>query len=89
MIRDIYIEHFKGFTDGPVELSECASINAIIGKNNSGKSTVLHAIDMVGLALSVQNWTQFQPKLEVKDMFSDAGPFKVRLRAYPRNSPDA
>ncbi|MFH1108149.1 MAG: AAA family ATPase [Planctomycetota bacterium] len=85
MLSNIHIEYFKGFRTTPVELTNCGPINAIIGKNNSGKSTILHAIDMAGLALSVRGWDAFQPKLEVKDMFSDAGPFRVIL-AYKDNT---
>lgn len=77
MLRKVRIQYFKGLTD--VTLDECGPINALVGKNNSGKSSVLHAIDMAGLALSARNWSTFQPKLEIKDMFSDAGPFTVDL----------
>ncbi len=76
-IRTFDIQNFKGLSS--VKLENCGSINAIVGKNNSGKSSVLHALDMAGLALSVNNWTQFQPKLEVKDLFADVGQFSLSL----------
>lgn len=71
------IQSFKGLES--VRLDECGSINAIVGKNNSGKSSVLHALDMAGLALRVNQWNQFQPKLEIKDLFADVGRFALSL----------
>jgi len=76
-IKDIEIQNFKGLKS--VELQDCKHINAIIGKNNSGKSSILHALDMVGLALSLRQWNLFQPKLEIKDLFADTGEFSIRL----------
>lgn len=76
-IRDFEIRNFKGLT--AVRLDSCGTINAIVGKNNSGKSSVLHAIDMAGLALSLRRWDLFQPKLEVKDLFADVGQFELAI----------
>ena len=76
-LRDISITKFKGLES--VRLLECGRINALVGKNNSGKSSVLHAIDMAGLALEQNNWNQFQPKLEVKDLFGDVGAFSIDI----------
>ncbi len=77
MLRNLHIQYFKGLTD--VALRDCSPINALVGKNNSGKSSVLHAIDMAGLAISTGNWNRFQPKLAIRDMFNEAGPFTVEL----------
>jgi len=76
-IRSFEIRQFKGLEQ--VRLDDCGAINAIVGKNNSGKSSVLHAIDMAGLALSVNQWDRFQPKLEVKDLFQNVGQFSLSL----------
>jgi len=76
-IRTFEIQNFKGLRS--VKLENCGGINAIVGKNNSGKSSVLHALDMAGLALSVNGWDRFQPKLEVKDLFVDVGQFALSL----------
>lgn len=76
-LKNINIKHFKGLES--VEINSCGNLNAFIGKNNSGKSSILHAVDMAGLALSVNNWGYFQPKLEIKDMFSSAGEFEVNI----------
>src|SRR5258708_8752431 len=76
-LKHINIHSFKGI--GTVEIKNCGSINAFIGKNNSGKSSILHAIDMAGLALGVSNWNAFQPKLEIKDLFSRVGAFQIDL----------
>ena len=76
-LKNIKIQNFKGLTN--LSLEDCGLINAIVGKNNSGKSSILHAIDMAGLALEVNTWDRFQPKLAVKDLFSTAGPFSITL----------
>lgn len=76
-IRTLDIRSFKGLSQ--VRLDDCGPINAIVGRNNSGKSSVLHAIDMAGLALSVNRWDFFQPKLEIKDLFADVGQFSLAI----------
>ena len=76
-LKNLEIHNFKGLEN--VQLENCGSINAIVGKNNSGKSSVLHALDMAGLALSVNQWNLFQPKLEIKDLFADIGEFSINL----------
>jgi hypothetical protein len=76
-IKGFHILHFKGIDD--VSTTDLSAINAFYGRNNSGKSTILHALDMAGLALSTRRWDQFQPKLEIKDMFYEAGPFEIQL----------
>ncbi len=78
MLTDIHIRRFKGLQE--ISLDGCGRLNAIVGKNNSGKSSVLHAIDMAGLALSINNWSKFEPKIAIKDMIQDAGEFLVRTR---------
>src|SRR5439155_3329115 len=77
MIKDLDIRSFKGLES--VELKDCGKLNALIGKNNSGKSSVLHALDMAGLALNVRDWNAFQPKLEIKDLFVDVGKFEINI----------
>lgn len=74
-LKDIDIHSFKGLDS--VSIKNCGRINALVGKNNSGKSSILHAIDMAGLAFEVNAWDSFQPKLQIKDMFSDVGAFSV------------
>ena len=76
-LHAIEIHSFKGLE--AVTIPNCGELNALVGKNNSGKSSILHAIDMAGLALSVRNWNLFQPKLEVKDLFTDVGAFSIGL----------
>lgn len=77
ILKTVDIHHFKGIEH--VLIPDCGPINALVGKNNSGKSSVLQAIDMAGLALSVGGWDYFQPKLEIKDLFWDVGDFRVDL----------
>jgi AAA15 family ATPase/GTPase len=76
-IKSCTIQNFKGLEN--ITLENCGKINAIVGKNNSGKSSILHAIDMAGLALEVNSWDRFQPKLAIKDLFNDAGNFVLRV----------
>lgn len=76
-LKQVDIYGFKGLES--VEVQNCGDLNALIGKNNSGKSSILHAIDMAGLALSVRDWNMFQPKIQIKDMFSDVGSFEINL----------
>lgn len=77
-ITDIEIHSFKGLRS--VGLSDCGRVNALVGKNNTGKSSILHAIDMVGLALEINSWSNFQPKLEIKDLFSRIGNFSITVK---------
>lgn len=83
-IDSVSVNHFKGIQQ--VALSQCSSINVLVGKNNSGKSTVLHAIDMGILAINVGSWDAFQPKLSIKDLFSDIGNFEIQLTFSDNNS---
>lgn len=80
LLKDIDIHTFKGLDS--ISIRDCGRINAIVGKNNSGKSSVLHAIDMAGLAIDVNDWGNFQPKLHIKDMFSNVGAFSINLTYY-------
>jgi len=76
-LKAAHIRRFKGIDD--VTIRDCGAVNVFYGRNNSGKSTILHALDMAGLALSTRDWGNFQPKLEIKDMFHEAGPFEIEL----------
>lgn len=77
VIHEFNIRRFKGIND--IHLDNLGEVNAFYGRNNSGKSTILHALDMAGLALTTRNWEYFQLKLEIKDLFQDAGPFEIVL----------
>lgn len=76
-LQAAHIWRFKGIDD--VIVQDCGAINAFYGRNNSGKSTILHALEMAGLALSTRRWDAFQPKLEIKHLFHEAGPFEIEL----------
>lgn len=76
-IKSIYIKNFKGLKD--IEVLDCALINVFVGKNNSGKSSILHAIDIACLAISVGNWNAFQPKLAIRDLINDVGNFEIKI----------
>lgn len=76
-IKSVSIKSFKGIQH--VELKNCSPINILVGKNNAGKSSILHAIDMAILALNLGSWHPFQLKLEIKDLFTDVGNFEIQL----------
>lgn len=76
-LQAVHIQRFKGIDN--VIVQDCGAVNAFYGHNNSGKSTILHALDMAGLALSTRRWDMFQPKLEIKDLFHETGPFEIEL----------
>lgn len=83
-IKSVSIKSFKGIQH--VELKNCSPINILVGKNNAGKSSILHAIDMAILALNLGNWNPFQLKLEIKDLFTDVGNFEIQLDLYDNQS---
>lgn len=76
-IKSVSVKSFKGIQH--VELNNCSPINILVGKNNAGKSSILHAIDMAVLALNLGSWDPFQLKLEIKDLFTDVGNFEIQL----------
>lgn len=77
MIKNFKIKSFKGLES--VEVKDCAGINIVVGKNNAGKSSVLHAIDIACLSLDVGNWNAFHPKLDIKDLFNEIGAFEISM----------
>lgn len=74
-IREFRIRRFKGIDD--IRIKNLGDVNAFYGRNNSGKSTVLHAIDMAGHAFTVRHWNFFQLKHDIKDLCQ--GPFEIAL----------
>ena len=77
VISEVHIRRFKGIKD--IHLDNFGDVNAFYGRNNSGKSTILHALDMAGLALTTKNWNAFQLKVQIEDLFHKAGPFEMGL----------
>lgn len=76
-IQDVQIRHFKGLDN--VDLEGCRRLNILIGKNNSGKTSILHALDMLGLAAEQGTWSNFEWKLQLEDLFHEDEPFKISL----------
>jgi AAA15 family ATPase/GTPase len=76
-LKNIEINSFKGLNS--IELTDCGRINAIIGKNNSGKSSILHAIHLAGLGLNINNWNNFELKIEIKDLFAQYADFNINI----------
>lgn len=77
LLKHININYFKGLDS--IELKNCGNLNVIVGKNNSGKSSILHAIDMAAIAFKYRNWNQFELKRNIEDLFSNIGKFKINL----------
>jgi predicted ATP-dependent endonuclease of OLD family len=77
LLKHININYFKGLDS--IKLKDCGNLNVIVGKNNSGKSSILHAVDMAALALNFRGWNQFQLKRNIEDLFSNIGKFKINL----------
>ena len=77
IIKHININYFKGLNS--IELRDCGNLSVLVGKNNSGKSSILHAIHMAGLALNLHSWNQFQLKRNIIELFSDIGKFEINL----------
>jgi len=76
-IKNLHIQEFKGLSD--IRIDNCDDINAFVGKNNSGKSSILHAIDIASLAHHAGHWNNFQPKLAIKDLINNAGDFEISI----------
>jgi AAA15 family ATPase/GTPase len=76
-IKTIHIKEFKGIEN--IKIENCDSINAFVGKNNSGKSSLLHAIDIALLAHLAGSWDSFQPKLAIKDLINNVGNFEIGI----------
>ncbi len=74
-IQSVNIRNFKGLED--IQINELQTVNAFLGKNNSGKSSILHAIDIASLAMSQGGWDAFQPKLQIKDLINNVGGFEI------------
>jgi predicted ATPase len=77
MIKAITIKHFKGLAN--IHLENLDGTNMFLGKNNSGKSSILHAIHISCLAIDIGHWNTFQPKLALKDLIADVGNFEIAL----------
>ena len=83
VISEVHIRRFKGIKD--IHLDNFGDVNAFYGRNNSGKSTILHALEMAGLALTIKNWDTFQLKLQIKDLFQETGPFEMDITYSDRS----
>jgi hypothetical protein len=54
MLRSLEIENFKGIKHGKLE--DLAQVNVLVGRNNSGKSTVLDALILLRCAVVSQDY---------------------------------
>ncbi len=71
------IIRFKGLED--ICLKNIGQCEIFFGKNNSGKSSILHAIDIVGVASNFNEISRFVLKLDIADLFSGASDSKIEM----------
>ena len=57
-IKKLVIKNYKKYRDISIELN--SGINIFVGDNNSGKSTILEAISMVGLIMKLEKSLKVQ-----------------------------
>ena len=74
MIKDLYIKNFKGFSS--IKIDNIKKINFLVGKNNSGKTTVLEAIMLIlsqsriNIIENIKNISRIKEnKTEIKTLF--------------------
>ena len=76
IIKNLKIQSFKGIRE--FDIPDCGPINAFIGKNNVGKSSILHAINLADLAFKGR-WDSFIQKLDIGDLFNEPDEFEIRI----------
>lgn len=76
-IKSVTIKEFKGLSD--ISITGFERINVFVGKNNAGKSSILHGIHIACLAIENGTWNEFQPKLDIRDIITNAGNFQVSM----------
>lgn len=84
MFREIEIKGYRGLQD--IKLTELERINVLIGENNSGKTSVLEAIQLFGSKNVLDNAISIARKREVQLGISISGrlmPFDMLLYSFP------
>lgn len=78
--RDICIHKFKGIDN--FELNGLEKINVILGKNNTCKSSILHALAVLGSSLNTptQSSSHFHLKRKIHELFPEPDNFKIKFR---------
>ena len=51
---ELHINSFRGLKD--LHLEECGPVNVLVGGNNSGKTSVLEALLLLGAPVDVRQW---------------------------------
>lgn len=74
MIKDLYIKNFKGFDS--IKIDNLKKINFLVGKNNSGKTSILEAIMLIlsqsriNIIENIKNISRIKEnKIEIKTLF--------------------
>jgi len=78
VITEIELEHFKAFEH--IRMTGLGRINVLVGRNNAGKSSILHVLDLAGIAIQQRNWQVFPLKLDIRDLFWEQGDFSVSIK---------
>ncbi len=89
-IHAIYVRHFRGID--AAQVGSCGGLNVFIGKNNSGKSTLLAAIELAHKHLArgalAGPWSTSRPVDEFHDRNTSA-PCQIGLELELTNSTNA
>ena len=56
MLRSLEIQNFKGIKQGKID--DLAQVNILVGRNNSGKSTILDALILLRSAIIGQDYLE-------------------------------
>jgi predicted ATP-dependent endonuclease of OLD family len=76
-IDSIEINKFKGFDS--IKIENLGRINAFFGKNNSGKSSILHAIEFAILPSKNRSWEERKAMLDPEIVITDKKNFSIKL----------
>lgn len=79
-IKSIEINKFKGFDS--IKIENLDNINAFFGKNNSGKSSILHAIEFATTPLRNKSWEDRKFMLDPEIVITEKKNFNIKLECY-------
>ena len=87
MFKEIEINGYRGLKN--IRLKELERINVLIGENNSGKTSVLEAIQLFGSRNVIENTISIARKREAQfaaTISAKLMPFDMLLYSFPINS---
>lgn len=90
MLREIEIGCYRGLRD--IVLSDIGKINVIIGENNSGKTSILEALQLLGNQNVLEGAISIARKREAQLVLGSYGrlmPFDMLLYSFPMDDRDS